>query len=130
MVDETVNIQQIHVWFYKNVYQSQELSFDKEIGDRYLENVDQNLNNESKCKLGIDITITELSEALVKMSNNKSPGQDGIYIEFYKFYLKDIDCSFYEIVRQGLDNYRLLHSSYLAVIKLLYKKGCRSDIRN
>ena len=92
--------------------------------------MDQQLNEESKSRLEEDITIIELSKALLKMNDNKSPGQDGICIEFYKLYWKDIKCNFYEIVRQGLDNHRLSHSSYLAIIKLLYKKECRSDIRN
>ena len=130
LVDGTENIQQIQIQFYRKLYQSQELSFDKKIEDKYLGNVDQQLNEESKSRLEEDITIVELSKALLKMSNNKSPGQDGICIEFYKLYWKDIKYDFYGIVRQGLDNHRLAHSSYLAIIKLLYKKGCRSDIRN
>ena len=100
LVDGTENIQQIHVRFFKKLYQSQKLSFvKKKLEDRHLGNVDQRLNEESKSRLEEDITIVELSKALLKMSNNKSPGQDGTCIEFYKLYWKDIKYDFYEIVR-------------------------------
>ena len=64
------------------------------------------------------------------MHNIKSPGQDGICIECYKLYWKNIKYDFYEVAQKGLENYQLSHSNYLAIIELLYKKGCRTDIRN
>ena len=130
IVTGTDNIQEIQVQFYKNLYQSQELCIDKELEEKYLENMEQELKEESKNKLEEDITIAELSEALQKMNNNKSPGHDGICVEFYKLYWNNIKYDFYEVVQQGLENYQLSHSNYLAIIKLLYKKGCRTDIRN
>ena len=33
-----------------------------------------------------DITIEECGKALQKLSNNKSPGCDGLPTEFYKFF--------------------------------------------
>ncbi len=34
-----------------------------------------------------DITIRELTKPLSKMKKNKSPGPDGLCVEFYKIYL-------------------------------------------
>ena len=130
IVTGTDKIQEIQVQFYKNLYQSQELCFNKELEEKYLEIMEQELKEESKNKLEEDITIAESSKALQKMNNNKSPGQDGICVEFYKLYWNNIKYDFYEVVQQGLENYQLSHSYYLAIIKLLYKKGCRTDIIN
>ena len=67
--------------------------------------MEQELKEESKNKLEEDVTIPELSKALQKMNNNKSPGQDGICVEFYKLYWNNIKYDFYEVVHQGLENY-------------------------
>ena len=60
--------------------------------------------------------------ALKKQKNNKSPGPDGIPIEFYKLYWPTIGVDLLEVYKTGLEDGRLAHSQYLAVISLLYKK--------
>ena len=67
--------------------------------------------------------------ALKKQKNNKSPGPDGIPIEFYKLYWPTIGVDLLEVYKTGLEDGRLAHSQYLAVISLLYKKGLREDIK-
>ena len=64
------------------------------------------------------------------MMNNKSPGQDGICIEFYKIYSSLIENDFHEVIINGLEHNQLPYSQYLAIIKLLYKEGNRLDIKN
>ena len=64
------------------------------------------------------------------MSNNKSPGPDGLCVEFYKMYWKDIKHDLFECFMEGLQHQKLSYSQYLAVITLLYKKGIREDIKN
>ena len=65
------------------------------------------------------------------MKSNKSPGQDGICVEFYKVYWNDVKNDVLEVFVHGLNNKLLAYSQYMAVIiKLLYKKGNRQDIRN
>ena len=64
------------------------------------------------------------------MKNNKSPGQDGICVEFYKMYWNEVQEDLFEVVAKGVDDRRLAHSQYLAIIKLLYKKGDRHNVKN
>ena len=64
------------------------------------------------------------------MKNNKSPGEDGITIEFYKTYFNIIGEDLLEVFKCGLNNRELAYSQYLSVVSLLYKKGQREDIRN
>ena len=67
---------------------------------------------------------------MFKMKKNKSPGQDGICVEFYKMYWNEVKEDLFEVVAKGLDDRRLAHLQYLAIIKLLYKKGDRHNMKN
>ena len=62
--------------------------------------------------------------------NNKSSGQDGLCIQFYKVYWPLIKNDFHEVIINGLEHNQVPYSQYLAVIKLLYKKGNRLNITN
>ena len=97
---------------------------------RFLNEIKNQLTEKSKSNLDKDINLDELSKALYKMKNNKSPGQDGICVEFYKVYWNDVKNDVLEVFVHGLNNKQLAYSQYMAVIKLLYKKGNRQDIRN
>ena len=88
------------------------------------------LTEESKSNLDKDIHLDELSKAFYKMMNNKSPGQDGICVEFYKVYWNDVKNDVLEVFVHDLNNKQLVYSQHMAVIKLLYKKGNRHAIKN
>ena len=62
--------------------------------------------------------------------NNKSPCQGGICIEFYKIYWPLIKNDFHEVNINGLEHNQLPYSQNSTVIKLLYKKGNRLNIKN
>ena len=75
--------------FYKTLYSS------KEIEDFNLKEEFRNFNikvlsDEEKISSDTPITYKELTEALRKMKNDKSPGSDGFSSNFYKFFWKDI----------------------------------------
>ena len=88
------------------------------------------LSEESKQLLDADISIEDIQLALKKMNNNKSPGPDGISIEFYKLFWNTVSKDLHEVFISGLEERQLAYSQYLAAIVLLYKKGPRPDIRN
>ena len=124
----THNIQNRQVEFYKELYKSQM----REDTDKsyFLENVDKTISGSSKQFMESIITKEEISKAIKKMPNNKSPGQDGIPVEFYKVYWNVIADDLLEVIHKGLDNKQLPYTQYLAVIVLLYKKGSRAEIKN
>ena len=130
------NIQARQVRFYKELYTSQTSTNQ---GDNNLleqdmqffhDPIDKQLSNESKQMLEADINKDEVAKALKKMPNNKSPGQDGIPIEFYKIYWHLLGDDLLDVFKAGLEDKCLSYTQYLAVIILLYKKGDRADIRN
>ena len=128
IVQGTKNIQKVQMDFYKDLFTSQGLNGDDGyfLGEPSPNTIPENIKNE----LDIDITREEIAKALKKMKNNKSPGQDGIVVEFYKTYWNIIGNDLLEVYRHGLQNESLSYSQYLALIVLLYKKGPREDIKN
>ena len=123
----TDNIQKVQVNFYKELYSTQNLNNDN---GYFLDNMTRKLSESSKNSLDATITKDEVLKAVRKMHNNKSPGEDGIPVEFYKLYWNIISDDLIEVYLKGLDDNQLSYTQYLAIIILLYKKGVREDIRN
>ena len=80
--------------------------------------------------LNREIRTDELSAALKKMKNNKTPGPDGIITEFYKCYWSVIKDDLMRVFQASYIDSELSYSQYLALIVLLYKKGIREKINN
>ena len=123
----TNEIQDRQVRFYKELFTSENVNNDYSF---FLNNPIKQLSELSKNGLESDITHTEICKAMKLMPNNKSPGEDGITIEFYKTYWNIIGHDMHEVFIKGLNNRELSYTQYLAAISLLYKKGSREDIRN
>ena len=128
MIYGTKAIQARQVRFYKDLFTTQNLSADET--NFFLGQPVKQLTDEQKLSLEEEITLEEVGKAMKLMKNNKSPGEDGITIEFYKTYFSILGEDLLEVFRHGLNNRELAYSQYLAVVSLLYKKGQREDIRN
>ena len=81
---DTKSIQNRQVQFRKELYKSQKLPQNSIHEMHCLNEIKNQLTEKSKSNLYKDINLDELSKALYKMKNNKSPGQDRICVEFYK----------------------------------------------
>ena len=115
--------------FYKELYTANS-AMNEDSKTDILKHLDKVLDEGSKGKLDEDISMAEVIHALKKQKNNKSPWPDGIPVEFYKMYWHTVGEELLNVFHSCLDNRRLAHSQYLTVIKLLYKKGPREDIKN
>ncbi len=78
------------VSFYNNLYTSNNIP-EKEV-DEYLNNINlPNILGESVKKLcDEELTITEIKNAILAITNNRSPGSDGFSPEFYKHFMDDL----------------------------------------
>ncbi len=123
--DQIINRQ---VEFYRKLYTTEGINKIK--AESFIKCVNKQLSDESVALLDMEITKDELVSSLKKMKNNKSPGPDGIIVEFYKLFWENIGDDIYEIIIDSYLNEQLPHTQYIALIKLLYKKGTRADIRN
>ena len=126
----TSNIIDRQVEFYKDLFTSEFKDDNHNEKLFFLDSIDRKLSEISKNSLDSDIQLTEIVSALKKMPNGKSPGSDGLPVEFYKMFWGDLGYDYFEVVSSGLEDGELTYTQYLAVISLLYKKGPREDIRN
>ena len=73
--------------FYQNLTSSNAMQV-----DAYLEEVNlRALSSNQTESMSGPVTKQECLTALLKMSNNKSPGSDGFSVEFYKFFRNDLN---------------------------------------
>ena len=128
--DSDEGILQICTSFYQDLYSSQNIN-DNDI-DCYLEDISvQNILTETeKEKCEGKIITKECLNALNQMKRNKSPGMDGIIIEFYQQFwdlLKDL---LIDMFNECYDLGSLPDSMRTAIISLIFKKGDQENLDN
>ncbi|KAK3562046.1 hypothetical protein QTP86_025228, partial [Hemibagrus guttatus] len=77
----------------------------------------------------LEIGIVEL-QALAESTGGKAPGIDGLPVEFYKFFWKELGEGLLEVLEESCRERCLPLSSQRTVITLLPKKGDLQDIKN
>ncbi|CAM5161140.1 unnamed protein product [Natator depressus] len=81
-------------------------------------------------RLELPLTLAEFSEALRRMSTNKSPGMDGLTVEFYCVFWDVLGPDLVTVWAESLQSGVLPLSCRRAVLALLPKKGDLRDLRN
>ena len=117
------------VYFYTHLYSDKEISENKI--NKYLEKsrVTQ-LSKEYSTECEGLLTVDELTDTVFKMQLNKSPGSDGLSVEFYRTfwdYIKDILCN---SLNFSYENKKLTNTQRTGLINLLFKKGQREKLEN
>ena len=123
--DEILKVQKD---FFKTLYTSQ--GTDQNLQDRFCDSIDKKLSLNERQMLDKDIDFLELRQALCQMKNNKSPGPDGLIVEFYKIYWDDSKEPLLMVYNNSFELEELSYTQYLAVITLLYKKGLCEVLKN
>ena len=87
--------------FYHSLYKSNVTDEDRENGNEFLNNLNiPRLSEEQKQSCEGEIFVEEITAILNSFESNKSPGNDGIPIEFYKSCWELINDPFMECVRE------------------------------
>ena len=116
--------------FYQNLYTSSQTE-DKAI-DSYLGslNTERTLSDLEKDSCEGEITLDECTLAVSKMKINKSPGLDGICIEFYKKFWPVVGKLLVDVFNDSYAEGILPDSERTAVMTLIFKKGEEDEIGN
>ena len=78
--------------FLKNIYTSKNISLETNNSVHFFDSPDlKTLNNEEAGGCEGLLTIKECADALNKFQNNKTPGSDGLTIEFYRLFGMRLD---------------------------------------
>ena len=108
--------------FYKSLYSKEEVN-ENNIKS-YLQEIDnlKILNENDQTCLEGKLTIEECEEALKNMKNNKSPGSDGLPVEFYKTFWNDIKSILIGALNYAYEVGELSPTQKRGILTLLFKK--------
>ena len=76
-----------------------------------------------------EIELTELEEGMKKLPIGKLPGLDGLPVKFYHKMWPNIKLDFLEMVKEVQNTNNLSDSQRKGVIRLIFKKEDRSDLK-
>lgn len=70
-----------------------------------------------------DLKIEELDAVIRKMTSNKSPGSDGLTVNFFKFFWEDVREILFKALLDCMENRELMTSMKQGIITLITKPG-------
>ena len=76
------------------------------------------------------ITLTECENAVNRMKLNKSPGEDGLPVEFYTLFWAEIGTFLVEMYNECFENNMLPTSMRKSLVTLIHKKEDKTKIDN
>ena len=94
-----------------------------------IENLNK-LKEEEANNLEGEITEAECKNALKNMKLNKSPGSDGIPVEFYITFWENIKQMLLESINSSYHNGELSPSQKMGILSLIFKKGDKTMLEN
>ena len=103
---------------------------DVSLQDKLINKIDTSLSEEDKQKCEGLITEEEAIQAMKTMINNKSPGSDGLSVEFFKTFWHIIGKNLIEVYNYSYGRGELTESQKLGLVSLIYKKGDKADLNN
>ena len=85
----------------------------------------------SRARAECDISVANITEAISLLQEGKSPGGDGIPIEFYKLYSNEIAPILKRVLQKCFFDGKLSRTMKQGIISLLYKgHGARNELKN
>ena len=103
----------------------------EESADLFLTNSDISQLDEDVKKICEErLSVGECYNALLSMSDNKTPGNDGIPAEFYKRFWPLLGNQLVQCLNNAFENGHLSNSKKQAVITLLHKKENKRFVKN
>ena len=111
-------IMEISTSFYEKLYTPNTVNTTTQ--DKLLKNINKKIPLEGKRNLDLPITLEELKNAVLQMSKGKSPGLDGIPVEFYQEYWEIVKDLYFDFIcaikRNGIPGGKNMN-----ILKLIYK---------
>ncbi len=116
--------------FYGDLYKSERPSRKNIVNYLNTIPVTKTLNDIEKEICDSEITEEECKQVIRHMKENKSPGMDGLPIEFYKIFWTNIGTFLIQVYNESLNEGELSYSQRTAIMSLIFKKGDRMLLKN
>ena len=108
--------------FYSNLFKRTSDKTDDQC-DIFLRDIDvPNISNQHMLLCENDISLDELKNTLFSMTNGKTPGNDGLSVEFYRTFWENLKSTLHSSVQYSFQVGKLSISQRQAIIKLLEKR--------
>ena len=126
----TESILEISHDFYKNLFTSKNIP--NEHIHKYLKNINlQHILTSSEADpLEQEINENECTKAIKQIKKNRSPGHDGLPIEFYEKFWPLIKTLLLNSFQFSYNNGELAYSHQKSIVTLIFKKGDRTKLKN
>ena len=108
--------------YYEKLYSSNKPN--KHMLQKYIfeTKLEKTLGEKDKSMCDGEITVTECSDAVNEMKLNKSPGLDGLSVEFYRTFWDKLKYFLIKTYNKGYNENMLTYSQCSSVLALLFKK--------
>lgn len=117
--------------YYQNLYKARDPPIVVEETQRHSRlYLQDKIGLEAKLSLSSPITLVELETAMKDMAIGKSPGPDGIILDFYRIYWEIIGKDYWLMIIETIHKGQLPKGVTKAMIALLHKGGQRSALTN
>ena len=114
--EQPEDILRIQESFYRNLYQE-----DSEVDFTMENQFGIKVPDEIKEQQNTQISLKELQEAAKEMNNNKTPGRDGIPVDFYKVFWNQLKEPFHAMVEYSYNRKALHDSAREGILNLIPK---------
>ena len=109
--------------YYEKLYKSKKTDEISSIEYIFDTKLDKILNDKEKLDCDGEVTDTECSEAIGNMKLNKSPGLDGLTVEFYRAFWGKLKIVLTDIYNKSYNEALMSYSQRSSILSLLFKKG-------
>ena len=129
IVSKNEEIMEEVVKYYSNLYKKEKHDTKNMSNYTCFQNIDQlSIENKEMCE-GL-LTVEECKHAVFAMQKNKTPGSDGISIEFYQVFWSQIKTFLVDALNESYVTGLMSNTQQKGLITLLFKKGDSHDLKN
>ena len=116
-------VEQSDILKYQKDFYQQLYSIDQDVEFTLQNNSGVKVPIEIKKEQDLQISVAELGRAIKEMNNNKTPGIDGIPVDFYKVFWNKLHEPFYNMVLEVYNKTKLHETARKGVLNLIPKAG-------
>jgi len=127
-VSDRAELIRAHESFYANLFSREEI--DLVTQEALLSNLSLRLSEEDRDRCEGLLLLPEITTALGNMSKNKSPGPDGLSVEFYSKFWDLLGPILLEVINHCYADSDLCDSMKTSNTRLVFKKGDRKNLKN
>ena len=121
-------ITKAHEEFYANLFSPSPI--DDNVQKHLLSHVTRRLSKAGRDLCEGDLTLAEATDSLKKSNNNKTPGPDGLTVEFYATFWDRLGPLLVSVFNTCLADSDLCSSMKTSVTRLVFKKGDKKNLKN